>query len=110
MIDLSDGLGGDVHHLCTASAVGAVIEAGLLPIHVQTFKAAEQYDADALSLALYGGEDYELLFAVSEADRQKLDEDTYAVVGQVVDASEGVTIRDPDGNVTALEAGGFEHF
>ena len=110
MIDLSDGLGGDVHHLCTASAVGAVIEAGLLPIHVQTFKAAEQYDADALSLALYGGEDYELLFAVSEADRQKLDEDTYAVVGQVVDASDGVTIRDPDGNVTALEAGGFEHF
>ncbi|MCH7975653.1 MAG: thiamine-phosphate kinase [Bacteroidetes bacterium] len=110
MIDLSDGLGGDVHHLCNASGVGAVVEAGLLPIHVQTFKAAERYDADPLSLALYGGEDYELLFAVSEADRQKLGEDSYAVIGQVVDASEGITLRDTEGNVTPLEAGGFEHF
>ena len=110
MIDLSDGLGGDVRHLCNASGVGAVVEAGLLPIHVQTFKAAERYDVDPLSLALYGGEDYELLFTISEAGKEKLDEATSAVVGQVVDASEGITLRDPDGDVSPLEAGGFEHF
>lgn len=110
LIDLSDGLGGDVHHLCNASGVGAVVEAGLLPIHVQTFKAAERYDADPVSLALYGGEDYELLFTISEADKEKLAEDTYAVVGQVVEASEGITLRDADGNVSPLEAGGFRHF
>ncbi len=110
MIDVSDGLGGDIQHLCLASQTGAVIEAGLLPIHVQTFKAAELYDADPLSLALQGGEDYELLFAIPESEVEKLDENTYAIVGHVVDASEGITLRDPDGNVTPLEAGGYEHF
>ncbi len=110
LIDLSDGLGGDIQHLCKASGTGAVIEAGLLPIHMQTFKAAELYEKDPLSMALFGGEDYELLFAISKADKEKLDENTYAVVGQVVDASEGITLRDPDGNVTPLETSGFQHF
>ena len=64
LIDLSDGLGGDIQHLCKASGTGAVIEAGLLPIHMQTFKAAELYEKDPLSMALFGGEDYELLCAL----------------------------------------------
>lgn len=110
MIDLSDGLGSDLHHICNASGVGAVIEAGLLPIHVQTFLAAERFEKDPAAWALFGGEDYELLFTIPQADVEKLEENSFAVVGQIVEALDGVTLRDPDGNVTPLEMGGFKHF
>lgn len=110
LIDLSDGLASEVHHLCGASGTGAVIEAGLLPIHVQTFLAAERFDTAPLDFALYGGEDYELLFAIPEADKDKLDENTFAVVGQVVEADAGVTLRMPDGEVLPLEMRGYNHF
>ncbi|HYG67360.1 MAG TPA: AIR synthase-related protein, partial [Anaeromyxobacteraceae bacterium] len=110
LIDVSDGLASEVHHLCRESAVGAVIEAGLLPIHVQTFRAAERFEEAPLSLALYGGEDYELLFALPEAEREKLDESTYAVVGQVTEPDEGIALRLPEGEVIPLEARGFQHF
>ena len=110
LIDVSDGLASEVHHLCRESAVGAVVEAGLLPIHVQTFRAAERHGEAPLSLALYGGEDYELLFALPEAEAKKLDPDSYAVVGQVVEPEEGIALRLPEGEVVPLEARGFQHF
>ncbi|NNF58644.1 MAG: thiamine-phosphate kinase [Rhodothermaceae bacterium] len=110
LIDISDGLASEVHHLANASGHGAVIEAGLLPIHVQTFKAAERFEEAPLSLALYGGEDYELLFAIPESEKDKMDANTFAVVGQVVEADAGVTLRMPEGEVIPLEARGFDHF
>ena len=110
LIDVSDGLASEVHHLCRASGVGAVVEAGLLPLHLDTFRAAERFGETPDVYALFGGEDYELLFAIAEKDLQRLDEKGYAVVGQVVEASEGVTVRQPDGQVTRLDAAGFRHF
>ncbi|MDX1420967.1 MAG: thiamine-phosphate kinase [Rubricoccaceae bacterium] len=110
LIDVSDGLASEVHHLCRESAVGAVVEAGLLPIHVQTFQAAETVGEAPLSLALYGGEDYELLFALPEREAERLDPETYAVVGHVVEPEEGVSLRLPEGEVIPLEARGFDHF
>jgi thiamine-monophosphate kinase len=110
LIDVSDGLASEVHHLCRESAVGAVVEAGLLPIHVQTFRAAERFGEAPLSLALYGGEDYELLFALPESERDRPDANTYAVVGQVTEPEEGISLRLPEGEVIPLEARGFQHF
>ena len=110
LLDISDGLASEVHHLCKASGTGAVVESGLLPIHVQTFRAAEAYGEAPLSLALYGGEDYELLFALPEAEKDKLDPETYAVVGHVTGPEEGVRLRLPEGEVIPLEARGFTHF
>ena len=110
LIDISDGLASEVHHLCRASGTGAIVEGGLLPMHLQTVLAAEQHGEAPEDLALYGGEDYELLFAISEAQAALLEDDTFAVVGQVVEAEEGVTLRKPDGTVEALEARGFRHF
>ena len=110
LIDVSDGLASEVHHLCRASGVGAVIEGGLIPVHIQTLRAAERFGEDPATFALYGGEDYELLFAIPESLAAGLDSDTFAVVGQVVEAEEGVTLRQPDGEVIPLNPGGFEHF
>jgi thiamine-monophosphate kinase len=109
LIDVSDGLASETHHLSQAGTVGAVIDAGLLPVHVQTALAAQRFDERAEAFVLYGGEDYELLFTLPEAEASKLSSDTYAVVGQVVEPKEGVVLRLPDGNRVPLEAAGFRH-
>ena len=110
LIDVSDGLASEAHHLSQAGTVGAVIDGGLLPVHVQTALAAQRFDARAEAYALYGGEDYELLFTVAEADAPTLDPATYAVVGQIVEPDEGVVLRLPDGNRVPLVAGGYKHY
>lgn len=110
MIDISDGLASEVHHLCGGSAVGAAVEAGLLPIHVQTYQAAERFDARADAYALYGGEDYELLVAISEAELDKLPEGLLAVVGQVTEPEAGVILLQPDGSAAPLHASGYKHY
>ena len=110
LIDVSDGLASETHHLSQAGTVGAVIDGGLLPVHVQTALAAQRYDARAEAYVLYGGEDYELLFTLAEADAPRLAADTYAVVGQVVSPDEGVTLRLPDGNRVPLQAQGYRHY
>src|SRR5437763_2289975 len=63
MIDLSDGLSSDLAHLCRESGVGARIDAALLPVE-SLLKSTLENEGDALSLALDGGEDFELLFTV----------------------------------------------
>jgi thiamine-monophosphate kinase len=62
LIDLSDGVATDLFHICQASSVGAVIEAGLVPVSPHLAAAAPALGLDPLSLALSGGEDYQLLF------------------------------------------------
>ena len=110
LIDVSDGLASETHHLSQAGTVGAVIDGGLLPVHVQTALAAQRFDARPEAYVLYGGEDYELLFTLPEADAPKLASDTYAVVGQIVEPDEGVTLRLPDGNRVPLAGGGYKHY
>ena len=110
LIDVSDGLASEVHHICGASAVGAVVEAGLLPVHVQTFQAAERFGTRADAYALYGGEDYELLATFAEADLARLPEGTVAVVGRIVEPELGVTLALPDGRTAPLHASGYKHY
>ncbi len=110
LIDVSDGLASETHHLSQAGTVGAVIDGGLLPVHVQTALAAQRFDARPEAYVLYGGEDYELLFTLPEAEAPKLASDTYAVVGQIVEPDDGVTLRLPDGNRVPLSGGGYKHY
>ena len=110
LIDVSDGVASEAHHLSIQSTVGIVVEAGLLPVHIQTMLAAERLAQRAETWALYGGEDYELLFTAPPEALEVLPKDTYAVVGQVVEPEEGVSLRMPDGTVIPMEAEGFSHF
>ncbi|MHA4737539.1 thiamine-phosphate kinase [Dyadobacter sp. MSC1_007] len=67
MIDVSDGLASDLLHICAQSGVGAVVFEERLPIDEQTFLAASELNIGPVTAALNGGEDYELLFTVSQA-------------------------------------------
>ncbi len=69
-IDLSDGLADAVRQIATASGTGAIVEAGDVPVHPGARAWAARENGDLLTLALLGGEDYELLFAVPRRRRR----------------------------------------
>ncbi|MGD0566750.1 MAG: thiamine-phosphate kinase [Candidatus Goldiibacteriota bacterium] len=70
-IDISDGIAGDLDRVCSQSGVGALIEADRLPVSYSAGKISADRNEDSIDYALYGGEDYELLFTVAEKNRKK---------------------------------------
>lgn len=72
MIDISDGLISDMLHVCKASGVSAELDEEFIPLDPATRRTAEEFNEDPLTYALYGGEDYELLFTIAEKDFPKL--------------------------------------
>ncbi|NLY89586.1 MAG: thiamine-phosphate kinase [Firmicutes bacterium] len=115
MIDLSDGLAGDLRQLTAASGVGALLYGDELPIDGHTRAAAAFFKEDAIRWALYGGEDYELLAALApekaaEArEKMKAAGVAFTVIGKITPAAEGLGILQ-DGRITPLKARGFDHF
>jgi len=116
LIDLSDGLAGDAEHLAAASAVAVVLEEEALPLHPELEAGAGDRET-ALHLALSGGEDYELCFAVApgamEGGRAEEFRGSFQLpltrVGRVAEG-EGVSLISTDGSVRPLHRGGFRHF
>jgi len=113
MIDLSDGLSSDLHHLCAASKVGALIDSALLPVDERVTELCGRRALDPLQLALHGGEDFELLFTVKSANVARLPRRVDGVelkrIGTIQPASEGVKIA--EGSRTwELKPGGWKHF
>ncbi len=118
MMDISDGLASEVHHIAEESAVGAIVDAAAVPLSQATMEAARLLQADALDWALFGGEDYELVFTFPP-ESQACIVDSLAVVGgrahvvgRVVPADQGLRLRlaQPDGATVELAAGGYDHF
>jgi len=115
-LDVSDGLAADLAHLCRASGVGARVVAACLPIDPAATAVGSVTDVDPLELALFGGEDYELLFSAGEADvariRSAIEEATQTPVrevGQLVSAESGIVLVADDGQ-RALAPRGWRHF
>lgn len=114
MLDVSDGLGSDLHHLARQSAVGAVVYAEQLPIAIAARKAGRVTGQDPEEIALYGGEDYELLVAVppdrmNEAIEAAGTSPLYTI-GTVLPAEHGVVIERPGGQRESLAPRGWTHF
>jgi thiamine-monophosphate kinase len=114
MLDVSDGLGSDAQHLARASGVGLVLYGERLPISIKARSAAQVLDVSALDLALYGGEDYELLIALPEdyveLARARLGKTQLAVIGTVLPADQGCMLERFGGTREPLRPGGWTHF
>ncbi|MBM7868159.1 thiamine-phosphate kinase [Heliobacterium gestii] len=120
MMDVSDGVSSEVHHLCRNSVCGARIDVAALPIHPATRRLAEATGQDLLAWALTGGEDYELIFTAPPEQvpgliaqvRQDAGTDV-TVIGRLTEQAEGIMAVYPpetDRNVVPLAAKGYNHF
>ena len=113
MIDISDGLSSDLHHLCKESNVGAIIRARNIPVDPLVTEICGRRALDPLVLALHGGEDFELLFTVSPENMSKLPTkvDGIAVteIGEIRPASESIRLSEGS-RVWELKPEGWEHF
>jgi thiamine-monophosphate kinase len=114
-MDLSDGLSSDLLELCRRSGVAAVLEAAAVPVDLRAAGLERARGGDALSLALDGGEDYELLLAVDPGAVDEIGELArvwgveVAVVGEIAEGEPAVRLRDAQGE-RLLAAGGHDHF
>ncbi len=72
MIDISDGLSSEILHLCKHSKVGAVIYEEKIPLDPTVISTCEEFNMDSTTIALNGGEDYELLFTIKQEDYSKI--------------------------------------
>lgn len=110
MMDISDGLSSELHHICEQSGTGCRIFEKFIPIDYQTAVMAEELNMNVTMCALNGGEDYELVFTCPIGDNEKLQEmEGIKVIGHITKKELGLQLVARDGNEFELKAQGFNH-
>ncbi|RCT53527.1 thiamine-phosphate kinase [Winogradskyella sp. KYW1333] len=91
MIDISDGLSSEIIHLCKQSNVGVALYENKIPLDPQVISTCEEFDIDSTTIALNGGEDYELLMTISQEDHPKIKGNpNLTVIGYITDQNNGM--------------------
>lgn len=91
MIDISDGLSSEIIHLCKNSKVGANLFEEKIPLDPAVISVCEEFELDSTTIALSGGEDYELLFTISQNDFDKIKGNpNLTVIGHITEEKEGM--------------------
>jgi thiamine-monophosphate kinase len=104
MIDISQGLLGDLQRLCSSSKTGAYIYQSALPIDLQTRKVADEMQEDVDKYALYGGEDFELMFTLPKKAADKLAElnRDFTIIGKITGKDGLVEMQTAEGDVAVF--------
>ena len=90
MIDISDGLSSEILHICSQSKVGCDVYEDKIPLDPQVISTCEEFELNSTTIALSGGEDYELLFTVSQDDFPKIKGNpNLTVIGYIREESAG---------------------
>lgn len=111
MMDISDGLSSEILHICKQSGVGCKLYEEKIPIANEMRNAAYKFEIDPTACALSGGEDYELLFTVSQADYDKITlSEQISVIGFMTEATEGSKIITKGGGLHDITAQGWNAF
>ena len=111
MIDVSDGLSSELIHICRKSGVGCLIYDDKIPLHPETKEVAEELNLSAITCALSGGEDYELLFTVRQEDYEKVARNpAITVIGYITDLEQGMALQTTAGERHKLKAQGWNAF
>lgn len=108
MIDISDGLSSEILHLCKQSEVGCNLYEDKLPLDPQLISVCEEFQLDSTTVAINGGEDYELLFTVGMDDFDKLKGNpNFTIIGHMVEAAEGMHLITRANTKIPLKARGW---
>lgn len=111
MIDISDGLASEIHHICQQSGLGAMVYEDKIPIAQETYDTAiNDLHISPITAALNGGEDYELLFSIKQEDYEKIKNHTdITTIGYLTEKKEiNLVLR--SGAATSITAQGWQHF
>ncbi len=111
MIDISDGLGSELLHLCKQSDCGVRIYEEKIPIDASTAAQCQEFGLEPSVCALNGGEDYELLFTVRQSDFEKISKvKEVVIVGHISDKASGAATVYPQGEEIQIKAQGWKSF
>lgn len=115
-IDISDGLSGDLRHICKESHVGVELDLDALPLSPACRAYAAARELDPVDLALTGGEDYELLFTASPRQRPRLERTalergfSLTCIGKIHPFRFGIQAVSSHGRRHRLANTSYEHF
>jgi thiamine-monophosphate kinase len=108
MIDISDGLSSEIIHLCKQSNVGCDLYEEKIPLDPQVISTCEEFNLDSTTIALSGGEDYELLMTISQEDYPKIKANpNLTVIGYMTDARSGMHLVTRGDEKIPLKAQGW---
>ncbi|WP_418512481.1 thiamine-phosphate kinase [Corallibacter sp.] len=111
MIDVSDGLSSEILHLCTQSGTGCDLYENKIPLDPQVISTCEEFNIDSTTIALNGGEDYELLFTISQKDFPKIKANpNFSVIGYMREESAGIHLVTRAETKIPLKAQGWKNF
>ena len=111
MIDISDGLSSEILHLCKASGVGCDLYENKIPLDPVVISTCEEFNIDSTTVALNGGEDYELLFTISQDDFPKIKANpNFTVIGFMKEAEAGAHLVTRAESRIPLKAQGWKNF
>ena len=109
MIDISDGLGSEILHICKGSGLGCRIYEPKIPIDPATISAAEMFNIGPWTAALNGGEDYELLFTIGQKDFNKVDTvEGISIIGHMTGPGEGTYLVTASDTLVEISAQGWD--
>ena len=111
MIDISDGLSSEIMHLCKQSGVGCRVYENKFPLDPQFISVCEEFKLDSTTIALSGGEDYELLFTIKQADFDKIKGNpNLTVIGYMTSKGDVPSLVTRAEEVIPLKAQGWKAF
>lgn len=111
MIDISDGLASEIKHICKNSAVGCHLYEDKIPIDPVAIRTCEEFSLDSTTVALSGGEDYELLFTIAQEDYPKIKANpNLTVIGHITEKTQGEQLITRSGEALELKAQGWSAF
>lgn len=111
MIDISDGLSSEILHLCDQSNVGCNLFEEKIPMDPQLVQTCEEFEINATTVALSGGEDYELLFTIDQKDYDKIKGNPLlSVIGFMTEPNEGAHLITKANQKVGLTAQGWKAF
>jgi thiamine-monophosphate kinase len=111
MIDVSDGLSSEILHICKHSNVGCDLYEDKIPLDPQVISTAEEFNMDSTTIALNGGEDYELLMTISQEDFPKIKGNpNFTVIGYMTEPELGKHLVTRGETKIELQAQGWKNF
>jgi thiamine-monophosphate kinase len=111
MIDISDGLSSEILHLCKQSKTGVDLFENKIPLDPQVISTCEEFNVDSTTIALSGGEDYELLMTIDQKDYDKIKGNpNLTVIGYMTEPSKGMHLVTRGDTKVELIAKGWKSF